>query len=147
MAKLSPTLVAIMILLNYGVYAQSEELRGTLTLEMTGFGDNLGRAILKLFRKEDKVPSTPYIERAVLIDSNKAVIAIENLPYGDYAAICAHDQNANGYIDHSWGFPSEPLGYSNNWKLSLLSGMPSFDKLRFTFTEKQDSLMIKIPDL
>jgi uncharacterized protein (DUF2141 family) len=55
----------------------------------------------------------------------------ENLPNGSYAAIVYHDENDNGTLDHKFAFPSEPMGFTNNWNLSLFSGMPTFKKLRF----------------
>jgi len=57
-------------------------------------------------------------------------------PYGEYSAILWHDVNGNGTLDHRWEIPAEPMGFSNNWELSILSGMPSFEKLRFEFTKQ-----------
>ena len=62
------------------------------------------------------------------------MVEFKNLPYNVYAAIVVHDKNSNGIIDHRFGMPNEPLGFSNNWKLSLFSGMPTFQKLKFSFT-------------
>ena len=69
-----------------------------------------------------------------------------DLPFGDYAAIFVHDRNGNDKIDHRLGIPNEPLGYTNNWKLSLFSGMPTFEKLRFTFSASMNHFVIKMPE-
>jgi uncharacterized protein (DUF2141 family) len=54
--------------------------------------------------------------------------------FGQYAAVVYHDLDSNGVLDHGWFGPKEPLGFSGGWKLSLLSGMPTFEKLRFDFS-------------
>ena len=124
-------------------YAQS---RRTLSFDVTGFGDNSGQLLVEFFRKEDKVPTVPFKVIMVKITDKKAQVKIENFPYGDYAVIFVHDKNSNGKIDHSFGIPSEPLGYTNNWKLSLFSGMPTFDKLKFTFNASMNHFVIKMPE-
>jgi len=144
MNKLIMLLLAV--LFTSGAYSQNVKTIGTLTFNVTGFADNSGQLLVQLFRKEDKVPAHPFKQIKATIINKKADAVIENLPYGDYAAIFVHDKNSNGKIDHSWGIPSEPLGYTNNWKLSLFSGMPSFDKLKFTFSIAQEHFSIKMPE-
>ena len=43
------------------------------------------------------------------IAKGKATIVFLNIPYGDYAAILFQDKNANGALDHKFGFPNEPM--------------------------------------
>ena len=113
---------------------QSQNTGTSLTFHISGFTDNSGKVLVQLFRKEDKVPAKPFRVVEGKIDGQKAEVVVADLPYGEYAAIIVHDQNSNGHIDHKWGIPAEPLGYPNHWKLSLFSGMPSFDKLKFVFS-------------
>lgn len=70
------------------------------------------------------------------IEADVAKISFENLPTGSYAAIVYHHENDNGTLDHKLAFPSEPMGFTNNWNLSLFSGMPIFKKLRFEHSGK-----------
>jgi uncharacterized protein (DUF2141 family) len=79
-----------------------------------------------------------------IIVNKKAIFAIKNLLFGDYAAIVLHNQNSNNKIDHSWGFLSEPLGFTNNWKLSLFFGMPTFEKLKFNYSKSNSIFDIKL---
>ena len=79
-----------------------------------------------------------------VIVNGKATIAFPDLSYGEYAAILFHDENSNGILDHKFGFPNEPMGFSNDWKLSLFSGMPTFQKLKFEFSESKSICAIKI---
>jgi len=141
MKKLIIILSAIMLFATFNVVAQTQ---GNLTFNLSGFADNSGQVLVELFRKTDKVPTEPFKVIIAKIVNNNAHVIISNLDYGEYAAIIVHDQNANGHIDHSWGIPSEPLGYTNNWKLTLLSGMPTFEKLKFRFSESGNSISIEM---
>jgi uncharacterized protein (DUF2141 family) len=107
---------------------------GTLTLNTPGFNNDKGKAVLFLFRKDDDIPKKPFKTLSTEIKNNKAEFQFHHLPYGEYAAILLHDENDNGKIDHSFGLPSEQLGYSNNWELGLFTGMPTFSKLKFQFS-------------
>ena len=142
MKKTIILLSAAMLFLTSGLYSQNDLTKGKLTFNLTGFADNSGQVIVQLFRREDKVPAKPFMEVMAKITNKEAVVTIENLSYGVYAAILVHDKNANGYIDHRMGIPNEPLAYPNNWKLTLLSGMPTFDKLKFSFSQIKDHLTI-----
>lgn len=83
------------------------------------------------------------METSATISDGKAVIVFTDIPYGEYAAIVCHDKNSNGKVDHNFlGIPAEPLGFSNRWKLTLFSGMPSFSKLRFEFSAENQECKI-----
>ena len=61
------------------------------------------------------------------------------------AAILYHDQNSNGTLDHNFfRIPNEPMGFSNEWKLTLFSGMPNFSKLKFEYSEHKQDYKIDI---
>lgn len=111
--------------------------QGVLTIEATNFKNENGVAIVHLFREMDDVPKKPFRQATGKIFAGKATVAFADLPYGDYAAILFHDENANGMLDHRFGIPNEPMGFSNGWHLSLFSGMPTFKKLRFEFRENK----------
>lgn len=42
------------------------------------------------------------------------------------------------------GIPTEPLGFSGGFKVSLFSGVPDFDDLKFEFTAKSRPLAIVV---
>jgi uncharacterized protein (DUF2141 family) len=129
-------LFGIILCCNTDGYSQTGKIMGTLTFHVTGLSDTTGQVMVQLFRKEDQVPKNLFMTVHAEIINMKAVVVFEHLAYGDYAAIVVHDKNTNGKIDHRWGIPNEPLGFTNNWHLSLFSGMPTFDKLKFTFNEE-----------
>ena len=119
----------------------------TLTFHVTGFGDNIGQALVYLYRAQDDVPKKPFMHLKAEIVNKESDLAVTNLPYGLYAAIVVHDLNANGKIDHRWmGMPAEPMGYSNNWRFSLFSGMPTFEKLKFLFSRQNSTITIRMKE-
>jgi uncharacterized protein (DUF2141 family) len=117
---------------------------GTLTVNAENFNNDTGKAVVSLFRKEDDIPKKHFLQTSATIKNGKATLTFENLPYGDYALILFHDENDNSTLDHKLGFPNEPMCFSNNWKLSLFSGMPNFEKLRFEFGINTPGIMVKL---
>jgi uncharacterized protein (DUF2141 family) len=146
MNKIILVLIVGIIILKTDLYSQTQSSTGTLSFNVTGFLNNTGQVVVELYRKEDKVPKNPFKTVKAEIKNMHSTVKIENLAYGDYAAIIVHDLNLNGVVDHSIGIPVpiEPLGFTNNWKLTLFSGMPSFDKLKFTFNAQNEKFEIKI---
>ena len=68
-----------------------------------------------------------------------------HVSYGSYAVTVFHDKNGNNEIDHNMlHMPSEPLGFSNNFKLNLFSGLPSYEKLHFEFSAETKPLDIVV---
>jgi len=51
-----------------------------------------------------------------------------------------HDQNSKGQIDHLWGFLREPL----DCKLFIISIIPLFDRLRFTFSKGKERYIVSM---
>jgi len=113
-----------------------------LTIVAGNFRSSAGVAVVNLFREHDDIPKAPFRTMSVKINDGRSVITFENLPAGDYAAILFHDENSNGTIDHRFGFPKEPMGFSNNWRLSLFSGMPTFEKLKFNVGESRSYTIV-----
>ncbi|MEI7491622.1 MAG: DUF2141 domain-containing protein [Bacteroidota bacterium] len=144
MKKILLILSSVILIFSIDGFSQTEKHTGTLTFKVTGFEDNTGQAILLLYRIEDDVPKKPFMRMNAEIVNKEAVIQVKDFPYGDYAAIIVHDKNKNGIIDHKWGIPAEPLGYTNNWKLSLFSGMPNFEKLKFHYSESGNMILVRM---
>jgi uncharacterized protein (DUF2141 family) len=117
---------------------------GTLTIEVTHFENTRGVAVVQLFREHDDIPEKPFLKSTGVIVIQKSTITLSNIPYGEYAAIVFHDENANGILDHKFGFPNEPMGFSNEWSLSLFSGMPTFNKLKFVFSAGHSTQDVKL---
>ena len=117
---------------------------GTLTIKATHFESAKGAAVVQLFREHDDIPEKPFMKSTGTVVNHESTLVLSNVPYGEYAIILFHDENGNGILDHKFGFPNESMGFSNEWKLSLFSGMPTFQKLKFTFSEKENVWIIKL---
>jgi uncharacterized protein (DUF2141 family) len=99
----------------------------------SGFSSAVGHAILRLYRPGDDVTRPPPVSRPVAIKDGGARWCLDVGP-GDYAVVVLHDLNDNGRVDHNiLGIPAEPLGFSGGFRLGLLSGFPTFAKLRFSY--------------
>jgi uncharacterized protein (DUF2141 family) len=136
--------VLAVMMLGFCRVIHAQEPAGPLTIRVTGFETDQGRAIVRLFREHDGMPKRPFLEVRGVIHEGKSTLVIDTLSYGQYAAIAFHDENDNGELDHSWGLPAEPLGFSGGWTLSLFSGMPTFEKLRFEFSRQNAEWTIQV---
>lgn len=117
--------------------AWADTAQAHLTLHINGFAHARGHAVANLFREGGDVlkPDQSYRRVSAAIHEGGATIEFPGLAYGKYAVSVFHDENDNGTLDHNFlHFPAEPLGFSNGFKLSLFSGMPSFEKLQFSYT-------------
>jgi uncharacterized protein (DUF2141 family) len=109
----------------------------TLHVAASGFQHARGHAIARLYRPGDNVLHAPWRQARAEIHGGRADLVFSELAFGDYAVVVLHDGNDNGEVDHNFlGLPTEPLGFSNGFKLGLFSGKPTFEKLRFTFSSK-----------
>jgi uncharacterized protein (DUF2141 family) len=103
-----------------------------LQVHVRGFKHARGHAIARLYRQGESVLAKTSFRRAqASIHDGRALCEFSELPAGAYALVVFHDENDNGQVDHKLGRPVEPLGFSNGFTLSLLFGLPTFEKLRF----------------
>lgn len=105
-----------------------------LVIHLKGFTHERGQAIANLFYEGGDVFGRPHARAVARIQQGGATLNFPHLAHGSYAVIAFHDENGNNDLDHNLlRLPAEPLGFSNGFRFSLFSGMPSFAKLRFTF--------------
>lgn len=127
--------------------AVAEPVMGNLTISVSGFSDNSGQVVANLFRKDDDVmkPETLYMQMRGKIGGKQAQLVFRNLKYGKYAVSVFHDENGNNVPDHNFlNFPAEPLGFSNQFRLGVLSGLPNFEKLQFDFAPGTETVSIMV---
>lgn len=117
---------------------------GTLTLQASGFAHAGGRVVAKLFIAGDNVFEAGRWQQVAAVDRGAAVFRFEGLAAGTYAALVFHDENSNGVIDHGLLGPSEPLGFSGGFVLSLFSGRPDFERLKFDFKPPAQRLEVSV---
>ncbi len=117
---------------------------GSLTVHAVGFSHTRGQAIAKLFLPGDDVLGPGRWQQSASVKDGAAAFHFEGLPAGPYAVVVFHDENGNGTIDHGLLGPSEPIGFSGGFALGVLSGFPSFEKLKFQFKPPAQTLEIKL---
>ena len=125
------------------VWAGAEPAK--LVVQVSGFTHARGHALANLFREGDDVlkPEQAYRRTSAEIYDGNATVTFVDLAFGKYAVVVFHDENDSGTLDHNFmRLPAEPLGFSNGFKISVFSGMPSFEKLNFSFAA--DTLPLKI---
>jgi len=110
----------------------------TLEVHAVGFRHARGHAEAKLYREGENVLGPAWRRTRAEVHDGAAVLAFDGLPPGRYAVVVFHDENDNQTIDHNlFRLPAEPLGFSNGFALSLLSGKPTFEKLAFRLAESE----------
>lgn len=118
---------------------------GTLSVHVAGFAHARGHARAKLLRSGDTVMRPDGWTAEAPIRDGEAVLQWSGLAPGWYAVIVFHDENDNRLLDHGLlRLPAEPLGFSNGFELSIGSGMPSFEKLKFEFHAPAQAIELKV---
>lgn len=119
-----------------------------LIVHASGFKNSAGQAVAKLFMPGDNVLKRGRWEAKAAIKDGKAQFSFDGIADGDYAVVVFHDANGNGEIDHGlFGLPVEALGFSNGFQLGLSSGLPTFEKLRFSHQGQGQSITIQVEEL
>lgn len=102
--------------------------------------NNNGKVFFALYTKENFRKQALQSKNAI-IENKKSSVIFENVPNGDYAIICFHDENENNIMDfEANGMPLESYGTSNN---PLLMGPPQFEASKFQLNDSSLNLEIK----
>ena len=110
--------VVTVLVLAFAVTLHAGDKTGSITVDMSGFRSDDGRASVVLYNSAEAFPKKA--EKAVkivrsTIKDKKAQVVFENIPYGTYAFVVLHDENANGKMDYNaLGMPKEGYAFSNN---------------------------------
>jgi uncharacterized protein (DUF2141 family) len=116
-----------------------------LSVNATGFVNTRGSAVAKLFEAGENVRGHSRQEQVAHIKDGKANFQFTNLPLGRYALVVFHDENSNNEIDHGMlKMPTEALGFSGGYATGLFSGLPSFDKLAFSYDKPVQQINIVV---
>ena len=126
--------------------AQADDKNATnLIVHASGFAYPRGQAIASLFYEDDDIFNKPRERMAAAIQEDKAILLFPNVKPGHYAVLVFHDENGNSELDHNaLRFPAEPLGFSNDFALTVFSGMPTFKKLRLTYQTSAEAISILV---
>lgn len=138
--------LALATLLLGGVTAWAQlPAKGDLTIHVTGFTHDRGQAIASLFQEGDDVFGKPRMRVRGVVHQQQATLVFPAVPAGRYAVMVFHDENGNNDLDHNvFRFPAEPLGYSNGFELTLFSGLPTSQKLGFSYAGDDQPLELHV---
>lgn len=141
-------LLAVLLLVPHlpvGSFA-SQPATGTLIVTIMGLRNYQGAINIAVFATAEGFPDQPSAavdKRIVKLADTDPVIEFNGLAFGEYAVSVFHDENTNQQLDKNWlGIPKEGVGFSHNPK--SLSGPPSFEEAKFSFTLKKQALTIKL---
>ncbi|MCH8619629.1 DUF2141 domain-containing protein [Undibacterium sp. TS12] len=125
--------------------AIAQQQHGDLHVLASGFKNSQGHAIARLYLPGSELTKKGQQEVSATIHEGRSSFLFPALPAGEYAVVVFHDANDNGTVDHHfYGLPSEALGFSNGFRVSLTSGMPNFEKLRFSHGSSVQTLQINV---
>ncbi len=93
------------------------------------------------FYTEENFRKVPLYANSATIKNGKSTVVFENVPAGEYAVLCFHDENENNRMDfYENGMPKESYGTSNN---IMTFGPPEFENSKFVVSENDLTLEIK----
>ena len=133
------------VLLSASLMAGGES-RGSLHLELDGFKNNRGQAMIALYANPAgflKKNKTPFRISTRIIRNGRVRVTLKDLPFKVYALAVYHDENSNGKLDRNMlGIPAEDYGFSNNVRGRF--GPPSFQAASFSLAAKNKNLRIRV---
>ncbi len=146
-------IIACCLLLGFSVLSHAGEAvkQGTLKLEIDDFKNDEGLALAILYNYSDEIADKKihkvqsFQKASSKILERNAEVVFQNIPFGDYAVVVVHDENANGKPDHFIALPVEDFGFSNNYKRRFFfSGPPGIKDLAFPVNTDPTEMTIHI---
>lgn len=114
----------------------------TITANFSGMQSDKGDLFVALYNKEGEFLKKTFKGSIVKITDKKAIAVFDNIPKGEYAISCFHDENDNKKMDtRIFGIPKEPIGMSNDAKGFM--GPPKYKDAKF-LVDKDVELSIKV---
>ena len=115
---------------------ESSENKLNLTVEISGFSSNKGKALIAVYNKEGDFLKKRFKGGISKITDKKVTYTFNNLPKGIYAVSMFHDENDNNKMDtNMFGIPKEDYGTSNDAKGFM--GTPKYEDAKFELTENK----------
>jgi len=119
---------------------------GTLTVEMTGFRNDKGFAMVALYASAEGFPDDyvkAFMKTRVPISGGQAEAVFENVPFGTYAVAMFHDEDSSGKMKRSFfGVPLEGYGFSQNPPKRARA--PKYSEVQFPFDSPGLEIRVKL---
>lgn len=137
-------LLVLFLFLKY--VASAPASMSTLTIEITNVKRSGGKLRLAVFRPTDKFGSgKPSLYKIIAIDKPATQRVDFELEPGQYAVAVYHDVNSNDKLDKNLvGYPSEPFGFSNNYRPVVSA--PKFKDCSFEVGSTTKQISIRLLD-
>ena len=91
------------------------QAQNTVEVKMTNFDNDKGIAMVGLYNSEENFLESGFMYKKSKIENEMATVTFTNVPDGDYAVSCFHDEDDNGKLNMFMGMmPTEDYGTSNN---------------------------------
>ena len=121
---------------------ESEEKYEERSITVTVINALNDRGAVKFaFYNEKGFRIKPLFTKSASVENGISKVIFKNVPKGEYAILCFHDENNNGRMDfHENGMPKESYGASNN---VMNMGPPEFYSSKFEVTSEDLNLEIK----
>jgi uncharacterized protein (DUF2141 family) len=135
-------ILTIILLFSSAVLVHAQENKEGKTVKVTVVNalNNEG-TVNFAFYNEENFRRQPLFAKSATIDNGKSTVTFINVPEGEYAILCFHDENKNGQMDfYENGMPKESYGSSNN---VMNMGPPEFYSSKFQVTSIDLNLEIK----
>jgi len=123
MKKIS--VVIVLIMLSVTVFSQT----ANLTITFKGIENIKGNIELGLYKNSKSFPKVGEddISAIVTVKSKEFTYTVKNVPLGEYAIACFHDENEDEkHNTNIIGIPKEGYGFSNN-KFGPFGSSPKFE--------------------
>lgn len=105
-----------------------------------------GQLYVSIYNAEDDFPADKggFFTKVVELQGGKSQkITISTLLEGSYAIAVFHDLNSNSKLDANWlGIPTEPYGFSRNFKPVFTA--PSFNDVKVEFKKEEQMRQLEI---
>ncbi|AXG70475.1 hypothetical protein KORDIASMS9_02715 [Kordia sp. SMS9] len=134
-------LIAVFVTGLFTATAQTTSKEGaTITVTVDKLKNNNGQVLFALYTESTFMKTDPVKATASKIEGNKVKVTFTDVPKGEYAIICIHDENNNGQMDFDESrMPLEDYGTSNN---PMSYGPPQFDPAKFAVGKEDVTLQI-----
>jgi len=127
---------------------EADELAsGQLTVVVTGFTSDEGRAVIALIDSEETYDDEGEAYRSAMpaISQGQATAVFDDVAFGVYAIKVFHDANDNRRLDTNFmRIPKESFGFSNDAMGRF--GPPRFSEASFEFRSRSQTLEIAVVD-
>lgn len=139
--KLQITSLFLVFSLSTGFIA---ETKGVLKITLSNI-TNSGKINVAIYKESENFPDDKAIVAGQTGECKTGICTFQfqDLTYGEYAIAIYQDVNANGKLDTgTFGIPTEPFAFSNNFKPKW--GGPTFDKCKFEFDKDKQNIEITL---